>query len=216
MDKQFYEKVFSSERMKKYFERYDNDQKAIEHYHLNISLSESFYPILSIFEIAFRNSMNRELVKYFGTNAWYLRIGSTTGLRNLNDSINNAQRHIINRNEQLTSSKVVAELSLGFWVRLLNTEYERVLWKPLRKAFPYLEKKNRKRKKVSAPINKIRNFRNRIFHHEPITWNLNEIEKIHQEILTVINWLNKDLPEIVRMNDNVSNVIENVKQKLYS
>ena len=53
MDKQFYEKVFSAQRMEKYFRHYENDdEKAIIHYQSNIELSEAFYSILSMFEVA--------------------------------------------------------------------------------------------------------------------------------------------------------------------
>ncbi len=44
---------------------------------------------------------------------------------------------------------------LGFWVSLLNSEYERLLWKDLRRAFPFMPKKDRQRKNVSAPLNTI-------------------------------------------------------------
>ena len=194
MNRQLYEKLFSTERMQKYFHRFPNDDaKAIELYHANIRISEAFYPVLAVFEVALRNSLNRELIAYFGTEDWYLQIESTTGLRNLKNEINTAKRHISNRNETITGSKVVAELTLGFWVRLMNAEYERILWKPLRRAFPFADKKDRQRNKISAPINNIRAFRNRVFHHEPIAWNLTKLNELHQEILTVLKWLNKDL-----------------------
>jgi len=214
MDKHFYEKIFSTQRMEKYFNRYPNDdQKAIAHYKSNIELSESFYSVLSMFEVALRNSLNRELAEYFGTSDWYLRVETIPGLRNLKSSINTAKRHIANRNETITANKVTAELTLGFWVRLLNAEYELILWKPLRKAFPYLEKQQRQRNNVSAPINKIRDFRNRVFHHEPISWNLNRLEETHTRILTVMSWINKDLPEIAKKIDRVPKVIITVKAR---
>ena len=56
MDRHFYEKVFSTQRMEKYFNHYPNDdEKAILHYKYNIQLSESFYAVLSMFEVALRN-----------------------------------------------------------------------------------------------------------------------------------------------------------------
>lgn len=213
MDRHFYEKVFSAQRMKKYFNHYPNDEeKAIRHYKSNIEISESFYSILSMFEVSLRNSLNRELTDYFGTTDWYLRIYSENGLRNLRSSINIAERHIINRNEAVTANKVIAELTLGFWVRLLNAEYERVLWKPIRKVFPFLEKSQRQRNNVSAPINKIRDFRNRVFHHEPISWNLNKLEETHRRIIMVMSWINEDLPVIVNEIDRVPVVLESAKQ----
>lgn len=58
---------------------------------------------------------------------------------------------------------------------LLNNEYERVLWKDLRRAFPFMPKERRQRKNVSAPLNRFRAFRNRVFHNESICWNLNRV-----------------------------------------
>jgi len=198
--------------MEKYFNHYPNDdEKAILHYKSNIELSESFYSVLSMFEVALRNSLNRELTNYFGTTDWYLSIYSINGLRNLRNSINTATRHIVNRNEIITADKVIAELTLGFWVRLLNTEYERILWKPLRRSFPYLVKAHRQRNKVSAPINKIRDFRNRVFHHEPISWRLDKLEETHVRIIKVMSWINKDLPDIADTIDRVPEVINLVK-----
>ncbi len=214
MNRHFYEKVFSVQRMGKYFNRYpNNEEKAIIHYKSNIELSESFYSILSVFEVSLRNSLHRELTTHFGTDDWYLRVGSVPGLRNLTASINTAKRHIANRNESITANKIIAELNLGFWVRLFNTEYELILWKPLRKAFPYLEKSQRQRSNVSAPVNKIRDFRNRVFHHEPISWNLDRLEETHKRILIVMGWINKDLPKVAEKIDRVTEVILKVKGK---
>ena len=214
MDKHYYEKVFSTQRMQKYFNRYpDNEGAAIKHYHNNIELSEGFYSCLSMFEVALRNSLNRELTEQFGEE-WYLRFETIPGLRNLKSQINTAKKHIANRDETITPNKVVAELTLGFWVRLLNAEYELVLWKPLRKAFPYLEKAKRQRHKVSAPVNKIRNFRNRVFHHEPISWNLDNLMEIHEMIFEVMSWINQYLPEIAKNHDRIPQIMEKVKTKI--
>lgn len=216
MDKHLYEKLFSTERMQKYFQRFPtSDEKAMALYQANISISEAFYPVLAVFEVALRNSLNRELKDHFGTGDWYLHIESTPGLRNLKNEINTAKRHIANRNETITGSKVVAELTLGFWVRLLNAEYERILWKPLRRAFPYVDKKDRQRNKISAPINNIRAFRNRVFHHEPIAWNLTKLNELHQEILTVMTWLNKDLHLIISKIDRVQATLAATKKEIY-
>ena len=200
--------------MEKYFNRYPhNQEKAIEHYHLNIELSEWFYPCLSIFDVSFRNNLNRELSLEF-VEEWFLKFESIPGLRNLKTNINTVQRHIVNRNEIITPNKVVAELTLGFWVRLLNAEYELMLWKPLRKAFPNLKKEQRQRNNISAPINKIRNFRNRVFHHEPIAWNFENLEKIHFDLLEVMFWLNTDLPNIAKRHDRIPQLLQKAKGKL--
>ena len=215
MNKQYFEKIFSTERMLKFFNHYPGDnEKAMKHYHANIALSEAFYPVLSVFEVALRNSINRELTTMFNSTEWYVHFQSTPGLRDLNKDISATQRQITKRGENITAPKMVAELTLGFWVRLFNVEYELILWKHLRLAFPYMPKTNRKRNNVSAPLNRIRNFRNRVYHNEPIAWNFKALEDIHSEIITVLSWMNDRLPVFIKVNDRFAETINKIKAEL--
>lgn len=201
MDKRFLQKVFSNQRTQKYFDAHADESKAIRHYQANIYVSESFYPLLSIFEVALRNALNREMEALFNTPDWYLHVPGQTGLKALNREITLAQNHITKRGEIISGPKIVAELTLGFWVRILNVEYEKVLWKDLRRAFPFMPKIDRQRHKVSAPLNRIRTFRNRIYHNEPVCWNLQVLSSIHSEIYKVLSWLNVDLPNFANTLD---------------
>jgi len=126
--KQFFNKVFSDERMQKYFDAHPKHESlAIDHYQYNIEISESFYPCLSVFEVALRNSINRELITMFGTEEWYNHFPTTAGLSKLTKEIVVAQMQITKRRELVTPSKVVAELTFGFWARLFNSEFELIL-----------------------------------------------------------------------------------------
>lgn len=201
--------------MGRYYAAHPNDEnKAILHYQSNIELSSSFYACLSVFEVALRNSLNRELVTKFGRDDWYRVIPSTQGLNGLNYYITEAQRHISNRGEIVTSSKIIAELTFGFWVSLMNSQYEKVLWHDLRRAFPYMPKAKKQRKNISAPLNNFRAFRNRVFHNEPICWSKSYIDKIHKEILQVLYWINKDIPVWLEEFDTVDDVLETISHRL--
>ena len=189
-NKPFFEKVFSNKRMERYFRLYEDEKKAIDHYQSNIELAESFYPCLSVFEVTLRNALSRELETMTGREDWYSIFPTTPGLVNLNRYITQAQKQIINRKENVTPAKVIAELTLGFWVSLLNSEYERLLWKHLRQ-----------RKNVSAPLNSFRTFRNRVFHHESICWNLHRVSEIHDSLFIMLEWRNKDLPLLLKTID---------------
>lgn len=214
-NKYFFEKVFSTERMSRYYTAYPNDEaKALEHYQANIELSSSFYACLSVFEVALRNALNRELVALFGREDWYKIIASKPGLNGLNYYIIEAQRHISSRGEIVSASKIVAELTFGFWVSLMNSQYEKILWHDLRRAFPYLPKVRKQRKNVSAPLNNFRAFRNRIFHNEPICRSKTYIEKMHGDILEVLYWINRDIPAWLAEFDTVDAVLDKVAEKL--
>ena len=211
-NKLFFEKVFSEKRMERYFILYPNDEsRAVKHYQSNIKLTEAFYTSLSVLEVALRNALSRELKTMTGRDDWYAIFANTPGLTNLNKYITQASKQIAGRHEQITTSKIIAELTLGFWVSLLNAEYERLLWKDLRRAFPYIPKKDRKRKNVSAPLNRFRAFRNRVFHNESICWNMKKVQEIHDELLLVLEWINKDLPEWLTKIDRFENVQEQIK-----
>ena len=198
--------------MERYFILYPNDEsRAVKHYQSNIKLTEAFYTSLSVLEVALRNALSRELKTMTGRDDWYVIFANTPGLTNLNKYITQASKQIAGRHEQITTSKIIAELTLGFWVSLLNAEYERLLWKDLRRAFPYIPKKDRKRKNVSAPLNRFRAFRNRVFHNESICWNMKKVQEIHNELLLVLEWINKDLPEWLTEIDRFKNVQEQIK-----
>lgn len=120
--------------MERYFALYPHDeQRAITHYRCNLQLSEAMYVPLSVFEVTLRNALCRELRQMTGRDDWYAVFPNTPGLSNLNRYITQAAKQISGRHEQITPSKIIAELTLGFWVSLLNSEYERILWKDLRR-----------------------------------------------------------------------------------
>ena len=57
--------------MERYFKLHSDENKALTHYCCNIELAESFYPSLSVFEVALRNALSRELQNMTGREDWY-------------------------------------------------------------------------------------------------------------------------------------------------
>lgn len=161
-----------------------------------------------------RNALCRELEAMTGREDWYATFAATPGLAKLDHYILQAKKQIAGRHEGITPSKVIAELTLGFWVSLLNSEYERLLWKDLRRAFPFMPKKDRKRKNVSAPLNTFRTFRNRVFHNESICWNLSRVAEIHQEMITVMGWMNRDIPGWLQQTDRFDAVCRQIRDAM--
>jgi hypothetical protein len=211
----FFEKIFSTKRMQRYFAAHKGDpDKAILHYRCNIELAEAFYSSIAVFEVALRNALNRELIALAGRNDWYVSLFAQPGLSELHKYITQANKNIANRKEISSPDKIVAELTLGFWVSLLNSKYEKLLWKDLRRAFPYMPKAERQRKNVSAPLNAFRAFRNRVFHHEPICWNMKVIREIHREMMTVMTWINRDIPAWIESFDRFEAVADSIEKRM--
>ena len=179
--------AFTSQRLKKYILLYDGDEaKVVAHYKANLALAESLYT--------------------------YAVFPSNPALKSLTSEVTVAIRHISQRGEMVTPDKIVAELTFGFWVTLLNSEYELTLWKGLRLAFPYMPKKDRKRKNVSSPCNALRKLRNRVFHHESICWDLDYISGIHSRLVQVLGWMNQDMPGWLEGVDNFNKVVDSIRR----
>lgn len=193
--------AFSARRMSKYVAYSKGDEaKAVKHYKSNLRLAESLYISLSVFEVTLRNALSRELCTMAGTADWWDVFYTTEDLKSLVPEIDKAKALIRNRGEKVDTDKILSEMTFGFWVMLLNSQYERVLWKSLRKAFPNLPKKDRQRKNVSAPCNALRRLRNRIFHQEAICWDLYYMTCLHDNLVTVLGWMNTDYPTMVAAN----------------
>jgi hypothetical protein len=216
LDKTFFDNVFSEARMRPYFNRYPgNERKAIKHYEQNIRLAESLEPSLSVFEVTLRNALIRELERMTGKKEWYFYFQTHPVLKSLYKYVSIASKHIASRGEIVTADKINGELTMGFWVSLFNAEYEKYLWKDLRRAFPNLPKYRRQRKNVSAPLNTIRALRNRVFHNEAISWSLTRLTFLHNMIVEVISWMNLDLPAWLQRVDRYEIVSQRVKKQWY-
>ena len=216
LNKSFFNDSFSTSRMKPYFVRYPNDEKsALRHYAQNIQLSESFYPSLSIYEVALRNTVIKQLERVTGRKDWYAFFRGCDTFIALNKQIDVAIEHIARRGEAITADKINGELTMGFWVLLFNAKYERYLWKDLRYAFPCMPKSKRQRKNISSPLNEIRALRNRVFHNEPISWSLARLEGLHDIILEVCSWINPKLPIWIKTVEHFDKTVNRVKHSWY-
>ena len=208
--------AFSSQRLEKYINLYNGDvMKVAAHYKANIALSESLYTSLSVFEVTLRNALSKELERMMGRKDWYSVFPSNPALKSLTSEVTVAIRHISQRGEMVSPDKIIAELTFGFWVTLLNSEYELSLWKSLRLAFPHMPKKDRKRKNVSSPCNALRKLRNRVFHHESICWDLDYITDIHNRLVIVLGWINTDMPSWLDEVDHFCKVVDEIRNSSY-
>jgi hypothetical protein len=184
------EALLSEKRLATYYGLFPNDkQKAIQYYQLNTQISESLYPLLSNFEVVLRNAIHNSFKVHYKTENWYAQIT----YRELDDQIRVAKAKILASHNQITTDKLVAELTLGFWTSLLNKQYAKDFWKPMMYAFPLINNQLKHRDKIAFKLNQIRKFRNRIFHYEPICNNLTALSTNHSNILEVLHWINADI-----------------------
>jgi hypothetical protein len=189
--------------------------KAIAHYKSNILISESFYPLLAVLEIGLRKSIDYQLTKRFNDKEWYDNKDFVKfATRFQIDRISQAKTNIYSEKKEITPGRIISELSFGFWTSLFDTKFEMTLWKNLRLTFPNCLKNIRKRKTMSSKFNGIRKSRNRIFHHQAITWNLNVLNSYKDEIIEGIEWLNKDLLEWIAELNHVEETISKFRKTI--
>ena len=49
------------------------------------------------------------------------------------------------------------------------------------------------------------------FHNESVCWNLNHVESIHQEMIKVIGWINRDVPGWLQQIDRFENTCRHIR-----
>lgn len=178
-----FEKRISRPRLHRYRRTMKTKEEAIALYLWNVALSEALYPALHFFEIALRNATHDALTAHFGKPNWFVDPLILTENRHQEQVLEAIQKLRRDRKGQYLGSdtdlafprepgRVVAELSLGFWVNLYSDPYASTLvrWAATN-AFPNAPDAVRLRRHQSAIYPRLRevvDLRNRIFHNEPI------------------------------------------------
>lgn len=198
--------------------------KAQKLYRANLRVAQSFYPVLNLFEIFLRNIFNYQVSAHFANPNWI--ITEKNGFMNdhslhtsrffLKNSILSAERTIRRKGGLVTAGKVVAEQSFGFWTSLFDTHHYRLIGGIVIHSFSN-KPAGINRSAISQKLNRIREFRNRVYHNEPICFNGNAIdftyaENIKDEIYEMLNWIDADLKDYVEYFDAIDNKISIAKQ----
>ena len=182
-----YEKLksgLSSQRLDSYSRLLScgTDKELIAAYMVLQSLQEKFYLPIQLVEITLRNNINNSIkslltnreATHNQVNRWYNTVPSTSKSKNqISNAKQKAEREVRGRGHN--HNDVVARLTFGFWVYLLDKPHRLTgsgnrnhqLWPFLNdKVFP-----NRGSKSIPAlfnDLNTLNKLRNRLFHHEPI------------------------------------------------
>ncbi len=184
----------------KRFSKYDS----LSQYEENLLLSKQYYVPLSMLEVSLRNAINQHFEMFYGA-GWLVNEASFLQKDHLT-KIFDAKQKIKSRKETLTKDKLIAELSFGFWANLFKSSYDRQMRiANLRQIFTNLPSKDIKlinRNELFQTINHIRNFRNRIFHHERIV-NKVEFQNIETKINEILGYLHKDILAFSKRINNV-------------
>lgn len=226
---EIFEKYLSAPRIERYLlAAKSNRQSCINLYKSNLNISKAFHPVLGLFEVVLRNKISHALSRHFNDEDWIINQQSgfmiDSSLDYINDrgvkietnrfiynSVKRAEQKLLNRSIPINSNRLIAEQSMSFWTELFEKKYYKILKGRPIKIFEKLPN-DISRVNISNRLNKIRRFRNRINHNEPICFEgLNVALTIPIEtleaIITLLKWINPETLKLLEEFNDVENEI---------
>ena len=223
-----FERLFSQERMDRYLQACGGDsRKAMTLYRYNLLLSQQIFTIISCFEVILRNVINVKLISTLG-NEW-LKDSIMSGGRFCipatqkdYNSISRAYNNLVAEN-QYSHSKLLASMDFGFWKYLFSPTQFRLTGSVLLGIFPNKERSTPERQYnhsyIFNELDKINTMRNRIAHHEPICFYLQEpviytthVLNEYQKIQKLFLWMDVDSRALLYGLDHVQQICNKINE----
>lgn len=164
------EHTVSSARLNKYLRACNGDKKkALLLYKYNVVVCQRFAGTLNMFEVILRNKIHVHYAAQYADEEWIIH-QTLPGLMLYNDrdlineTLNSAKKKHI-----YSSDRMVSSFTLGFWTYMFTKQEYRLGGKTLLNIFSK-RAKGTTQKQVYCDLTAIREFRNRIAHHEPIVF----------------------------------------------
>lgn len=205
------EGALSAERLSTFRLPGDDDVTALARYAWNQAVVDALGFPLHLLEVALRNAVDeagRRVVgvprRHGGVPSW-LDADPPVLAASHAQTVAEAREALRARAAPRTPGRLVAELTLGFWLQLFNVYYDPstvargrpglALWTraSLRAAFPNAPGRFRTREALRTRLDGIRLFRNRLSHHEPV-FNRDPAAR-HREVVATLRWISAPAAE---------------------
>jgi len=183
-----FEALLGKARFKRYLTAYEGDKTAaLRLYMWNAQISQAFYLPLQIWEIGLRNKLNDFLCWKYGPDWPSDETRAVRQLKSVDQQTlrEASQKQLRLRGARVSTDAIVADLSAGFWVRLLGHGYSVPFqWRyNLSRVFPAPSNSQWRISPsgfdMTGPhklCEAVLDLRNRVAHHEPLAWmNLNDL-----------------------------------------
>lgn len=223
-------KAVSPVRLDKYYDpRTEQRWEALANYAWNIAICEAFYPLLNAIEVVLRNSLDDAISGVYpaagctDVHSWLDAHPSPLSQYAQADvhrakeklfGVDRKTRALLPPSRPIVHGDVVAALDFGFWTGLLHNSYlyqsarDQRFWPHLLPSvFPHATPMPTHPSAVSRRLNDVRQFRNRIFHHEPI-WKRANLSAVRDEITELIGWMSPEAKRLVVGLDRVPDVLD--------
>lgn len=221
------EQNLSIPRIHRYLQITASKTRAVKLYRGNLKLARAFHPLLGVLEVTLRNRVYEAIALHFTNDNWIIREAtSTRGFMSsptlagtqyyLRGQVRRTQRKLKGRGATITSGRIVAEQTFGFWTDLFEPHHFRLIGGSPMRAFTNLSP-GKKRIDVATDLTKIRRFRNRINHNEPILLRAHSIDfniaqDVYDSIIDVFNWMDPKLIKWIKSIDNVPRTLSACKR----
>ena len=149
-----------------------NKGKTKQLYRYNLRLCQRFYGALNLFEVMLRNAINEHYAAYYSDPDWIVNQADTGKLLEYNKDEIRLTEAGYRRRGIYNNDKMVASLTMGFWTKLFSKKRYKRGGKTLLQIFPN-KVKGKNQADIYKDLTHIREFRNRIAHHEPICFDGN-------------------------------------------
>lgn len=217
-----FEYAFSAARLNKYRKACGgNAIKALTLYRHNVKLCQKFYGVLNVFEIVLRNAINNHYTKVFNDTDWIFHQLQNGGMLEFSPQRKEVLQDINDmvKDGKYTSDKVVSSVSFGFWTYMFTKVPFRLGNQSILQIFP-----NRQtglgQKAIFKELQQIKQFRNRIAHHEPICFDaVGRKSMVYAQtnyalILKYLSFLGYDKDELLLGLDVIPDIVMNQITKL--
>jgi hypothetical protein len=198
------EEILHTERIDSYRQDGADEALTLSRYTLNMSLSESLYPVLQFAEIALRNVIHKAMSARCQTDTWYDHANARL-VTWQSQQVAEAKLSLQKNQKLETPGRIVAELHFGFWTAFFNLGHGQtgVGYYLASQAFPHAPTAEQDFHKLGKRWKAIRDLRNRVFHHERIIhWK--NLDARHQAILEIIDWMSPELHDLAVALDRFS------------
>lgn len=202
-------------------------RKAMTLYRYNLQISQEMFTIVSCFEVALRNAIDRKLTDNLGEN-WLMDSILPDGvftepiLRKTRDIIAFAHRKLT-QSHSYSHPKLLAEMEFGIWKYMFSPIQYRVTGRNLLAIFPNKPRSSREMQYnqtyIFNELDKVNSLRNRIAHHETICFATNTstidtsyVINIYSKIKTLFSWMDIDSNSLLYGLDHINRVCAQINQ----
>lgn len=219
--------VVSAERIDRYMVATKGDKRrAMTLYRNNIHLSQELLGVISCFEVALRNAIDREMQSEFGAD--WLRdavlqggIYDTPKCKKTQQIISTVY-HALLRDGSYTHSQLLSQMEFGIWKYMFSNPQFNAEHKILLRVFPNkpmsTKALNINNTYIFNELDKINSLRNRIAHHEPVCFtprtymaDVSYALGKYQQILEMFRWLGIDGKDMLFGIDHVCKVCRKIR-----